>query len=245
MARILVEARFWLSLPLLFLALSSYAQQQSGSSENTTRLEQSVQVGINARFVDSDLDTTRAARGFESENREVYALRNDVLDALALSSGMAVADIGAGSGFYTELMAAEVGPEGSVYAVEIAPNWIEYLNEKVSAEGLDNITVVLGGERSVELSDGSIDLAFASDTYHHFEFPQSSLASIYRALKPGGRWVVLDYDRIPGVTPPNRMNHLRLGKAESIAEIEAAGFTLEQDVDLGFEENYLAIFRRP
>ncbi len=245
MVSIRANARYWISLPLAFVALAAVGQQNAGSSESATAPERSIREGINERFVDTDLDTTSAAAGFESDNREVYARRRDVLDALNLSPGMAVADIGAGSGFYTELMAAEVGPDGKVYAVEIAPNWIEYLNDKVSTDGLDNVVVILGGERSVELPDGSIDLAFASDTYHHFEFPQSSLASIYRALKASGRWVVLDYDRIPGVTPPGRMNHLRLGKAEAIAEIEAAGFTLEQDVDLDLDENYLAIFRRP
>ena len=233
MAGISVYARFPILLPLVLVALTAVGQ------------EQSVREGVNERFIDPDLDTTRAAAGFESENREVYSRRHDVLDALDLSPGMAVADVGAGSGFYTELMAAAVGPDGKVYTVEIAPSWIEYLNEMVSAEGLDNVTVVLRGERSVELPDDSIDLVFASDTYHHFEFPQSSLASIYRALRPGGRWVVLDYDRIPGVTSPGRMDHLRVGKVEAIAEIEAAGFTLEQDVDLDFDENYLAIFRRP
>ncbi len=245
MVGIAANARFWILLPLVFVTLTAAGQQNAGSFESATAPEQNVREGINERFIDPDLDTTRATQGFENNNREVYARRLDVLDALDLSPGMAVADIGAGSGFYTELMAAEVGPDGKVYAIEIAPNWIEYLNEKVSVEGLDKVVVVLGGERSVELPDGSIDLAFASDTYHHFEFPQSSLASIYRALKAGGRWVVLDYDRIPGVTSPGRMNHLRLGKVEAIAEIEAAGFTLEQDVDLDFDENYLAIFRRP
>ena len=158
---------------------------------------------------------------------------------------MVVADVGAGSGFYTTLMAGEVGPTGRVYAVEIAPSWVEFLSEKVQEAGLTQVTVVVGTDRSVELPATSVDLVFSSDTYHYFEFPQTTLASIPQALKPGGRWVVLDYDRIPGVTPPSRMDHLRLGKAEAVEEIEAAGFTLEQFVDLDFVENYIAIFRRP
>jgi len=225
--------RSWILLPLAIYSLAAISQ------------EQSVQEGINERFTGSGLDADRSSAMFENENREVFSRRHDVIAAMDLVPGMVVADVGAGSGFYVELMAAAVGSSGRVYAVEIAPNWIEYLNEKVAAEGLDNVRVVLGGERSVELPPTSIDLAFASDTYHHFEYPQSTLASIYEALKPGGRWVVLDYDRIPGVTPGGRMNHLRLGKAEAIAEIEAVGFALVEDVDLDFAENYLAIFRRP
>ncbi len=225
--------RVWIGVPLAVFVLTVSAQDQSVSE------------GINERFTDSRLDTGRSTSMFENENREVFSRRHDVLEAMNIERGMMVADVGAGSGFYIELMATAVGPEGRVYAVEIAPNWIDYLNDKVAAEGLDNVHVVLGGERSVGLPEGSIDLAFSSDTYHHFEYPQSSLASIYRALKPGGRWVVLDYDRIPGVTPAGRMNHLRLGKTEAIAEIEAAGFTLIEEANLDLTENYLAIFRRP
>ena len=207
--------------------------------------EPSVRPGVNDRFLSQDLDATAQADGFESDSREVFVRRHDVIEALELEPGMAVADVGAGSGFYTALMAGEVGPTGRVYAVEIAPNWIEFLREKVREEALSQVSVVVGTDRSVELPASSVDLVFSSDTYHHFEFPQTTLASIHEALKPGGLWVVLDYDRIPGVTPPGRMEHLRLGKAEAIEEIEAAGFTLEKMVDADFEENYMAVFRRP
>ena len=95
------------------------------------------------------------------------------------------------------------------------------------------------------MPDACCDLIFSSDTYHHFEYPQTILASITRALKPDGRWVVVDYDRIPGVTPPSRMGHLRLGQAEAVAEVLEAGFALDQLVDIDLEQNYMAIFRRP
>lgn len=233
MLNVLLHRRAWMVLPIAVFAVPASPQ------------ERSVSEGINERFISADLNTARSAAQFENENREVFSRRHDVLEAMGIEPGMAVADVGAGSGFYIELMAAAVGPEGEVYAVEIAPNWIDFLNEKVAAEGLDNVSVVLGTERSVELPTGSLDVIFASDTYHHFEYPQATLGTIYEALKPGGRWVVLDYDRIPGVTPAGRMSHLRVGKSEAIAEVEEAGFTLINDVDLGLTENYLAIFRRP
>jgi predicted methyltransferase len=207
--------------------------------------EPSVRPGVNDRFLSPDLDAAAQADGFESDRREVFLRRHEVVEALELEPGLVVADVGTGSGFYTALMAGEVGPSGKVYAVEIAPNWVEFLNKKVREEGLSQVSVVVGTDRSVELPAGSVDLVFSSDTYHHFEFPQTTLASIHQALKPGGRWVVLDYDKIPGVTPASRMDHLRLGKAEAIAEMEAAGFTLARIVDVDFEENYMAVFRRP
>ena len=200
---------------------------------------------INERFRSTDLDTAAMADRFESADREAFGRRHDVVAALQLEPGMSVADVGAGSGFYAALMAAVVGSTGMVYAVEIAPNWIEYLNEKFAAEGLDNTRVVHGTGASVELPDASVDLVFSSDTYHHFEDPPVILGSIYRALKPGGRWVVMDYDKVAGVTPPSRMDHLRIGKTEAVEEIQSAGFTLERMVDLDLEQSYLAIFRRP
>jgi len=227
-----------LACSLLVLSASC---QQSGQSAS----EESVRPGVNDRWVTPELDAEEAAGFFERDTREVYVRRHDVVAALDLQPGTAVADVGAGSGFYVSLLAAAVGPSGKVYAVEIAPNWLEYLNEQVRAEGLSQVSVVRGTERSVELPEASVDLAFSSDTYHHFEFPQSSLASIYQALKPGGHWIVLDYDKIPGVTSDSRMDHLRLGKAEAMGEILEAGFLLEREIDLDFEENYLAVFRRP
>ena len=201
--------------------------------------------GVNERFLSTDLDTAAMAARFESDGREAFARRHSVIAALGLRPGMAVADVGAGSGFYAALMAASVGAAGTVYAVEIAPNWIEYLTEKFASDGLDNVRVVQSTADSVELPEGSVDVVFSSDTYHHFENPPLILDSVYRALKPGGRWVILDFDRVPGVTPPGLMEHLRTGKAGAIEESLAAGYRLERDAEIGLEQSYLAVFRRP
>ena len=203
-----------------------------------------VDEGVNERFLSRELDTAAMAARFESDGREAFARRHSVIAALGLRPGMAVADVGAGSGFYAALMALAVGPAGTVYAVEIAPNWIEYLNERIAAEGLENVHVVRGAADSVELPAGSVDLIFSSDTYHHFENPPLILGSIYRALKPGGRWAVLDFDRVPGITPPGLMEHLRIGRAGAIEEVQAAGFRLEREAEIGLEQSYLAVFSR-
>lgn len=236
----MISLRLVTAVTCSLIALSVSGQQSRQSTP-----EENVRPGVNERWVSPNLDTAKAASNFESDAREAYLRRHDVVASLGLEPGMAVADIGAGSGFYVSLFAAEVGPGGRVYAVELAPNWIEFLNEMIENKGLSQVTVVQGTQRSVELPEASVDVVFASDTYHHFEYPRSSLASIYRALKPGGAWVVLDYDRIRGVTAPGRMDHLRLGKAKAMEEILAAGFTLEREVDLNLKDNYLAVFRRP
>ena len=207
--------------------------------------EPHVSPGINEPYLDPNMNATEVARGFENAEREVYRRRYDVVEALDLQPGMAVADIGAGSGFYAELFAEAVGPTGRVYAVEISPQWIKYLRQKFASQGLEQASVVQGTAHSIMLPPGSIDLAFASDAYHYFEYPADTLASIFAALRPGGRWVVIDYDRIPGVTPQSRLEQLRLDREAAIREIVGAGFQLERLVDLGLRDTYFAVFSRP
>ncbi|QEG40970.1 class I SAM-dependent methyltransferase [Roseimaritima ulvae] len=105
---------------------------------------------------------------------------------------------------------------------------------------------MLGTDTSIRLPLESVDLVFVCDTYHHFEQPSETLASIYRALKPGGRLVVIDFDRIPGVSRGWLLGHVRAGKDGFRDEIEAAGFEFDDEVDVeGFEENYLLRFHKP
>ena len=202
--------------------------------------------GINARFKDPELDVNEWIGRFEVESREVFAARSEVLEACGLRPGESVADVGAGTGFYSQLFAKAVGVRGRVFAVDIAPKFLEHIEQRAQADGLLNLTTVLGTDDSVRLAPESIDLVFICDTYHHFESPQRSLASIYRCLKPGGRLVVIDFERIPGVTREFLMGHVRAGKEVFREEILDAGFALRDEIDVeAFEENYLLRFVRP
>ena len=99
---------------------------------------------------------------------------------------------------------------------------------------------------SIDLPEGSIDAAWICDTYHHFESPQATLASIKRALRPGGRLVLIDFERIPGVTRDWLLEHVRADKATFRSEVEAAGFEFVDEPEVeGLEENYVLRFRRP
>ena len=205
--------------------------------------EEGAKAEINRPYL-VDTDVERWKKGFENEGREVYAKRMVILDAASVKPGMAVADIGAGTGLFTMLFAKAVKPGGRVYAVDISITFIEHIEKTAKAQGADNVTAVLADGTGVGLADASVDLAYLSDVYHHFERPAQTLAAIRRAIKPGGRMVVIDYERIPGVTPSSRIAHLRLDKATAIREIEAAGFTLVEEKKL-MQENYFAVFRRP
>jgi ubiquinone/menaquinone biosynthesis C-methylase UbiE len=196
----------------------------------------------NAKFLKPDLDVPAWVQKFESPGREVYDKRKQIVAAAHLARGAAVADVGAGTGLYTMLFAEAVGAQGTVYAVEISPRFLEYLGQRAKKAGARNVKVVKGTETSVELPPASVDLVFLCDTYHHFETPQKNLASIRKALRPDGVLMLVDFKREPGKTPAWILEHVRAGQAETTAEIEAAGFTRIEEVPL-LKDNYVLRFR--
>ena len=221
-----------LSLPLLFLVACS------------TPEDASVKPGINTNFLDPDLDVDSYVKRFETESREVFAKRSAIARACGLKPGMAIADVGAGTGVFVDFFAKDVTPAGRVYAVELAPNFAERLRQRAATRKQSQVEVVLCTERDVSLSEGSVDVVFTCDTYHHFEYPQATLASIQRALRPGGTFVIVDFERIPGKSREWLLNHVRCGKEQVIREVTEAGFEVVEEVPLGFEENYFLRFRR-
>jgi ubiquinone/menaquinone biosynthesis C-methylase UbiE len=207
---------------------------------------ESVKPGINDDFLGEDVDVRHFAGVFESESREIAACKDEIAATLGLEPGMAVADVGSGTGLYLELLASGVGESGKVYALDIAPAFVALLEKRVRHEGWEQVEVRLCTERSVELPPESLDVAFVCDTYHHFEYPRSTLWSLARALRPGGRLVVVDFERIPGVSREWVLDHVRADKATFRSEIEAAGFVFEDEVEIaGLAENYVLRFRRP
>jgi SAM-dependent methyltransferase len=207
--------------------------------------EQSVRPGINDNFLRADLDVDEWIGRFEIESREVFSARNAVIKATQVQPGWRVADVGAGTGFFSRLFAAAVGDEGWVYAVDIAPQFLIHINQKSQEDGVTNLTGVLGSDRSVHLPPASVDLVFICDAYHHFEYPHSTMTSIHAALKEGGTLALVDFERIPGQSTEFIMSHVRAGKHEFRGEIEAVGFEFLEEVEIpGFRENYFLRFRK-
>lgn len=216
---------------LLFLAGPALAQ------------EKSVKPGINDHFKDPDLK--KFIGTFEGESREIFARRDAILKACKLKPGMAVADVGAGTGLFTRLMAREVGPKGKVYAVDIAQKFLDHIKKTASEFKLDNVETVLCDQYSSKLPPASVDLVFICDTYHHFEFPQRTLASIHKALKPGGQIVLVDFHRIPGKSRKWLLAHVRAGQEVFVKEVETAGFRkVGEEKGLGLKENYFVRFQK-
>lgn len=208
----------------------------------TAAQQQSVKPGINESFQDPDVDKYIAM--FEGESREIYKHRNEIVDAVGLKPGMNIADVGAGTGFFSRMFAHAVAPGGTVYAVDIAANFVEHIDAMAKKENVGNISASVCSERSVDLPENSIDVAFICDVYHHFEYPYDSMASIHKALRPGGRVVIVDFERIVGVSNDWTLDHVRCGKGTVTDEVKDSGFDLVEEKDLGMQGQYVLIFQK-
>jgi predicted methyltransferase len=204
--------------------------------------EKSVNPGINKTYEHPDIPDS--IQRFESNGRDVYDHRKEIVEAIGLKPGMTIADVGAGTGLFTRLFSPAVGTTGKVYAVDIAKEFIEHIENLAHDQKMDNIVGVVCKQDSVELPPESVDLVFICDVYHHFEFPQKTMQSIYRALKPKGQIVLIDYVRIQGKSSDFVMGHVRAGQEVFTKEIVDAGFKqIEEKKDL-LKESYFLRFEK-
>ena len=161
------------------------------------------------------------------------------LNVLKIPVGASVADIGAGSGYMTERLAARVGPSGRVFANDVQPQMLEILSRRLAAKGIVNVTLVQGTIDDPKLAPASVDLELMVDVYHELSQPQAMLQRLRTALTPGGRLVLLEY-RKEDPTIPIKPEH-KMSVAEAKLEVEAEGFTLSH-VDEALPRQHILIF---
>ena len=166
----------------------------------------------------------------ERPERENEEAPSKAIDALDLKPGMVVADIGAGSGYYASRMAKRVGPSGRVYATDIQPGMIALLERRITAEGLTNVTTVLGGMDDPKLPAKSIDLAIMVDVYHELQEPQVFLQRLKDVFKPGGRLVLVEFRKEDPKVPILEVH--KMSVAEVKQELEAEGYVLDKVLDV-------------
>lgn len=213
-----------------------------GEPARAAAAEKSVRPGVNDPY-HADSDPAKWAQRFEVEGREIFDLRDAIVANVGVKKGASIADVGAGTGLFTQPFAEAVGPGGKVYAVDIQESFVKHVRDRAAKAGLSNVETVLCTEKSVNLPPASADIAFVCDTYHHFEYPASTLASIHAALRPGGELVVIDFERIEGKSRPWILEHVRAGKDVVTGEITKAGFALVEEKAF-LAENYFLRFRR-
>jgi len=203
--------------------------------------QQSVKPGINKNFENPDVE--RWIKSFEREGRDIYDKRHEIVAACELKPGMTIADVGAGTGLFVELFSRAVGADGRVYAVDIAEEFVQLIRKRSAEQGLKNVIGIVCSADDAKLPENAVDVVFLCDVYHHFEFPQKSLATLHRALKPDGRIVLIDFKRIEGESPEWTLNHVRAGQEVFRKEIEEAGFRLIDEKSLS-DEKYQLRFQR-
>ena len=200
--------------------------------------------GIGKRYMGREISAVMGWQGaawLEREEREREERTDLLLPMLEIKSGMAVADVGAGSGYFARRIAARVGPGGAVYAVDVQPEMVRMLQALARQPGLGQIKPVQGSATAVKLAAASIDLALMVDVYHELEFPHEVLASIVQALKPGGRVVFVEY-RAEDASVPIKPLH-KMGEAQVKAEAARHPLTWERTLG-GLPWQHVVVFRK-
>jgi precorrin-6B methylase 2 len=183
-----------------------------------------------------------AADWLERPEREAEEHAEVLLRELDIRPGQVVADIGSGTGYYSRRLANKVGPRGKVFAVDIQPEMLVLLTNTAARLGVTNIIPVLGTVTNPALSAGTVDLALMVDVYHEFEFPFEMMEGIQRALKPGGRLVVVEYrgedPRVP-IKPLHKMTEAQVKK-----EMSAHRLVFSRTVRV-LPRQHIIIFKKP
>jgi len=213
--------------------MPSYAKELSGADVDhlvaylrTLRKMWALEPGPSEREI---APTTENVPFFNRPGRDKEEQPEQLIGALQIRRGTAVADIGSGTGYYTWRLAEAVGPEGKVYAVDVQQSMLDLTKAAVDSHKLPNVEYVLATELSPRLPEKSIDLAFLAYAYHEFADPEATMRAIRRALKPGGRVVVIEYAKESKIAPASPLH--KMSFEEIRREIEPMGFAIDQLLD--------------
>lgn len=182
------------------------------------------------------------AAWLERAEREREERPDLLMPLLKLEPGMSVADIGAGTGYHARRIARLVGPEAVVYAVDIQPEMLDMLERRASAAGLDNIRTVLGAADDPRLPEASLDVAIFIDVYHELEHPHEMIERVERALRPGGRLVLVEY-KAEGARIPIHPLH-KMTEAQIRTELQRHAFVWERTEGM-LPWQHVVVFRKP
>ncbi len=163
----------------------------------------------------------------EDPARDAYQKPHEVVMSLGIKEGETIADIGAGSGYFALRFAHHVGEHGRVYAVDINPDMILYMNRRIRDLHLTNVVTVLSAPDDPLLPDKSIDRFFICETWHHIQDQAQYLALMKKMLKPGGQVVMVDFQkRALPIGPPDEM---KIAREDVIRQLQANGFRLVKE----------------
>jgi 2-polyprenyl-3-methyl-5-hydroxy-6-metoxy-1,4-benzoquinol methylase len=209
----------------LSFATGAALAQSSPNVERYSQLPASAD-GIGKSYMGREISAVMGWQGaawLERQERDREERTDLLLAALLLQPGMVVADIGAGTGYLSRRMAQAVIPGGKVWAVDVQPEMISLLQAGVKRSGLTQIEARLSSVDDVKLPASSVDLAIMVDVYHELAYPYEIMASILKALKPGGRIVFVEYKAEDSLVPIKQLHKM----SEAQIKREAAVFPLD------------------
>jgi len=217
----------WLLFPVLIFPGDVHADVQADASSAVQYTSAKASPdGIGKLYQGREIAQVMGYHGaawLERANREKEEQPDRVIATLNLKPGMTVADIGAGSGYYTWRIAQRVGARGKVYAVDVQPEMIELLNHQMKKRGVENVRSILSTASDPRLPAGSVDLALMVDVYHELEFPYEMLGAIVSTLKPGGRLALVEFrggdSRIP-IKPLHTMTEAQVRRELDLFPLE-------------------------
>jgi len=182
-------------------------------------------------------DPERYARSFDDPARDGWQLPGRVIEALALSPTASVADIGAGTGYFSVCIAKAI-PRGTVYASDVEPSMVDYIRKRAVADGLTNVVPVLAGAETPKLPN-AVDVALIVDTYHHLPNRAVYFRELKKSLTAGGRVAIVDFRKDSPDGPPPEF---RFEADQIVAEMAKAGYRLDRKYDFLPRQHFL-IFR--
>ena len=200
--------------------------------------------GIGKIYMGREISQVMGHQGInwlERGEREQEEAPSRAVEAIKLKESEIIADIGAGSGYYTFRLAPKV-PKGKVVAVDIQPEMIAFLENRENDLGLSNVEAHLGAIDDVKLPANSIDAALMVDAYHEFSHPREMMLSLYKALRPGGRIYLLEYRAEDPKVPIKRLH--KMTEAQAVLEMQAAGLEFVANHDFLPWQHFM-IFRKP
>jgi ubiquinone/menaquinone biosynthesis C-methylase UbiE len=185
------------------------------------------------------------AKGLADPARDERQKPRELIKAMGLEPGMSVADVGTGVGYMLPFLSRRVGPDGHVIAEDIFDDFLASAKQRVQNLNLGNVTFVKGTETDPKLPEAALDIVLALDVYHHFDYPDRMLAAIHKALKPGGKLVVVEYyKRSTAMANGRALTHIRLDMADVIKEIEGNHFHLLSEREHIPDSQYMLVLRK-
>jgi predicted methyltransferase len=178
---------------------------------------------------------------FDDPARDAWQKPDEIVRALGITPGMRVADLGAGTGYFSRRLSEAVGPTGTVFAVELEPALAVHLRERAEQEKTANVVPILASADNPRLPAGGVDLVLVADTYHHLDDRLGYFRRLAADLAPGGRVAVVDWEKRPTPIGPDVAH--RLARDTVVGEMEAAGYALVAGPHV-LEHQYLLVFRR-